>query len=228
ASHDGIGVRPLEGLVPDERLNVLVQAVRSGGGRVNTRRRADGTDSPYELNITYRDAVARPGISRSQHAARFLATQAIMLTLQGIPAVYFHSLVGSPNDIDGMLSSGQNRRINRHKYQRDDLDRAISTSGLQQDIFRGYCHLLDKRKGLPALHPAADQRLIASDVPGLLMYQRTNETSGDTLLVLANLSEQIIETPDGIFDGTRRDQLTDENVNGSVPLAPFQVRWLRS
>ncbi len=91
ASHDGIGVRPLEGIVPQQRVQRLADIVRDHGGLVNTRRNSDGSDSPYELNITYLDAIAdRRKVSAAEHSRRFLATQAIMLSMQGMPAVYFH------------------------------------------------------------------------------------------------------------------------------------------
>ncbi|MCG8585754.1 MAG: alpha-amylase family glycosyl hydrolase, partial [Pirellulales bacterium] len=95
ASHDGVGVRPLEGLVPDDRLESLVAAVKSRGGLVSTRRREDGTDVPYELNIAYVDALAPSEADEDLHARRFLSTQAVMLALRGVPALYFHSLVGA-------------------------------------------------------------------------------------------------------------------------------------
>ncbi|MEX1224278.1 MAG: alpha-amylase family glycosyl hydrolase, partial [Pirellulales bacterium] len=85
ASHDGVGVRPAEGLLPEERLHALVEEVRARGGRVNTRRRPDGSDAPYELNITYFDALGWPpddaGADESLHVRRFLTSQAIMLAL---------------------------------------------------------------------------------------------------------------------------------------------------
>ncbi|MEM9187232.1 MAG: sugar phosphorylase, partial [Planctomycetota bacterium] len=125
ASHDGIGLRPLEGLVSDERLAAIVEHARVRGGKVNMKRNPDGSESPYELNITYVDALA-PSLmnppppegegATERHARRFLSSQAVMLALRGVPAPYFHSLVGTQNDYAGVEATGQNRRINRHKY----------------------------------------------------------------------------------------------------------------
>ena len=126
ASHDGIGVRPLEGLVSPARLERLVQWVRQQGGRVSLRRQPDGSEAPYELNVTYLDALADPVRNRKLHVRRFLASQAMMLAVRGIPAVYFHSLVGTQNDLQGVAASGQARRINRRRFTRAELDDALA------------------------------------------------------------------------------------------------------
>jgi len=103
ASHDGVGVRPLEGLIGEDRFGQLVDAIRRRGGLISTKRDADGTDTPYELNISYFDALSAPEAPDPElHVRRFLASQAIMLSLRGIPGVYFHSLVGTPNDLSGV------------------------------------------------------------------------------------------------------------------------------
>ncbi|MGZ3356615.1 MAG: sugar phosphorylase, partial [Isosphaeraceae bacterium] len=127
ASHDGIGVRPLEGLLPAERIARLVDAVRQRGGLVSTRRLANGEDAPYELNTTYFDALRNPADADPQwHVRRFLASQAIMLALRGIPAVYFHSLIGTANDSGAVTATGRARSINRRKYAADELGRILA------------------------------------------------------------------------------------------------------
>lgn len=232
ASHDGVGVRPLEGLVPDERLHQLVDTVRRHGGRVNMRTRPDGSESPYELNITYLDAVAdRNEVSPAEHSRRFLATQAIMLAMQGVPAVYFHSLVGTPNDQQGVVSSGQNRRINRHKYEADELESAlVPADSLQRRVFDGYKRLLEIRRGQSAFHPAAAQDVIDLGGDGLLCLRRT-AADGATITVVANLTDQPRSVSAGDLDAGRGiDLLAQEAIDTAGPLSlrPFQVRWIAS
>lgn len=230
ASHDGIGVRPLEGIVPADRVEKLADIVRSHGGRVNTRRKPDGSDVPYELNITYLEAVAdSTTVSPAEHARRFLATQAIMLSMQGVPAVYFHSLVGSPNDVAGMEESGQNRRINRHKYERSELEAAISVPhSLQRRVFDGYRRLLEVRMAQAAFHPNASQEVLELPGDGLIGLVRTSAT-GERLAMVANLSDQ-----PRLIDATlvaaelRYDELAQQRLwnDEPIPMRPFQVRWL--
>lgn len=231
ASHDGIGVRPLEGIVPPERVERLAEIVRSQGGRVNTRRNSDGSDSPYELNITYLNAVADASkVSAAEHARRFLATQAIMLSMQGMPAIYFHSLVGSQNDIEGMEQSGQNRRINRHKYERSELEAALADKdSLSRHVFDGYRRLLETRIVQPAFHPNASQVVLDLPGDGLIGMVRKAE-SGEQLAVLANLSSEPRKVDRSVIAGElSHDELSGDSLapqDSTINLAPFQVRWL--
>ncbi len=229
ASHDGIGVRPLEGLVPEERVRRLVDTVQRHGGRVTTRRAADGADQPYELNITYLDAVAdRTRVDAAEHARRFLATQAFMLALQGVPAVYFHSLVGSPNDVAGVQVSGHNRRINRHRYQRDELEASIgSADSLPGRVTRGYRRLLETRRNLAAFHPSAPQRSIDLLGPGVVGFWRAPE-SETRLAVLANLGPQPRTVDAKRLDGVKADRISGETFQPGqpIPMLPYQVRWV--
>jgi sucrose phosphorylase len=232
ASHDGIGVRPAEGILPQERVDALVDVAKAHGGRIGMRTKPDGSQSPYELNITYLDAIAdRTKVHAAEHAQRFLATQAIMLSMAGVPAVYFHSLVGSPNDIAGVEVSGIPRRINRHKYERAELEAALSETGsLQQLVADGYRHLLRVRKQQTQFHPNASQTVLELPTDGLLGFVRQHDDQ-PALCVLANLSGETrsIDPADlpGQFD---LDVLSDESLDQNAPIAmaPYQVRWLKS
>jgi len=230
ASHDGIGVRPLEGIVSQQRVEKLAEIVRSHGGRVSTRRQSDGTDSPYELNITYLQAVADASkVEPQDHSRCFLATQAIMLALPGVPAVYFHSLVGSPNDLEAVLETGQNRRINRHKYDRQSLEAVIAQPhGLQRRVFEGYKRLLSVRIAQPAFHPRASMEVLPLDGDGLLGFVRTTGR-GERLAVIANLTHKPRVIPGGLVDeALAYDELALERIwkGDGIPMRPFQVRWL--
>ena len=230
ASHDGIGVRPLEGIIPEHRIQELVDVVKQRGGMVNTRRVADGVDRPYELNLTYLSAVTGGDSEEDwKRVKRFLATQALMLSMQGVPAVYFHSLVGSPNDYEGVRVSGQNRRINRHKYNRAELDVALAdANGTQRRVFDGYRRLLEIRTRQPAFHPSASQEVIDLPTNGMIGLRRTAE-NGETLLALINLTDRatVIES-DLIGRGTYYDEISEERIYKQQPIemSPYQVRWL--
>ena len=230
ASHDGVGVRPLEGIVSQDRVEKLAGIIRSHGGRVSTRRQSDGTDSPYELNITFLEAVADSDkVEPQDHSRCFLATQAIMLSLPGIPAVYFHSLVGSPNDLAAVDETGQNRRINRHKYDRKSLEKALAEpQGLQRRVFEGYRRLLSVRMAQPAFHPKASMEVLPLPGDGLLGFIRTTD-KGERLAVLANLTQCPRTIPGGVVDSLLAyDELALERIwqDDGIPMRPFQVRWL--
>lgn len=190
ASHDGIGVRPLEGLIAPERLQSLVDHVRDRGGRVSTKANSDGTDSPYELNITYVDAIAENGMPAELHADRFLSSQAVMLALQGIPGIYFHSLVGSQNDIEGMELWNHARRINRHKYDLIELEQALNENPLQRQIYEGYQRLLQIRTRQAAFQPDAKQQVIDTPHPTLLALMRGSDD--DSILCITNFGQESV------------------------------------
>ena len=61
ASHDGIGVTPLRGLLPESAIEELARRTLAQGGLVSYRSNPDGSQSPYELNINYFDALADLG-----------------------------------------------------------------------------------------------------------------------------------------------------------------------
>ncbi|MEM9423145.1 MAG: alpha-amylase family glycosyl hydrolase, partial [Pseudomonadota bacterium] len=119
SSHDGIGVTPAKGLLTEDEILSMANRVQALGGEVSYKTNHDGTQSPYELNINYMDALGDPSKKETTRdiSARFLASQAIMLTLQGVPGIYFHSLFGSENWIDGIAETGQKRSINREKLR---------------------------------------------------------------------------------------------------------------
>lgn len=227
ASHDGIGVRPLEGLVPDDRFDRVIEAVRARGALINTRRRPNGTDVPYELNITYVDALAPQEHGEAAddelHARRFLSSQAVMLALPGLPAVYFHSLVGSQNDYEGVRQSGINRRINRHKYEWNELHSHLEPpASLAARIHHGYCKLLKVRKSHAALHPDAPIRLFAIDNPSVLAFERVSLSEDERIVVLVNFGDDTTIDLAPLFSSANR--YCDLLVNATDVLAVGEVR----
>lgn len=229
ASHDGIGVRPLEGLVSPERVGDLVRWTRQQQGQVSTRRQSSGEDVPYELNVTYVDALADPDGDIQLHARRFLGSQAVMLGLRGTPGVYFHSLVGTQNDLAGAQVSGQPRRINRRKFERAELVSELQRSGsLQQRIFNGYRQLLAHRRSLLAFHPDAAQRTEDVDDRRVLAFRRTATDASSEVLVLWNVSGQIVQIalPPTSLGAWQRDLISDLPVDSTFRLDPYQAAWI--
>ena len=105
ASHDGIGVRPLEGILPRSEIETLVQLTRRNGGAVSFKHNSDGSQSPYELNITYLDALGG-------HPLKFLASQAIPHGSAGCARRLYSQSAGVPQ-LDGRCypdRAGQNHQ----------------------------------------------------------------------------------------------------------------------
>ena len=233
ASHDGIGVRPLEGLLPDHERDALLELMHRFGGFVSMRSNPNGSDTPYEINITWFEAMrgTRRGPDPWQ-IARFLCSQAIMLSLQGIPALYIHTLTGTLNDVEGVERSGRLRSINRRRWQLDELALLLeSPSTPTHDVFHALHRLLVQRRQEPCFHPNAPQRVIETP-PELLAIERGPLRNGRRLLALYNVT-------DGKFDlahaGDALNQaLTQYHWQPLDPLTahheetlpPYAVRWL--
>ncbi len=163
ATHDGIGMRPTEGILDAEGRQVLADLTEARGGFVATRSNPDGSESPYELNISYFDAINDPGataVDEETQVKRFLCSQAIAMALIGIPAVYIHCLLGSRNDLAGRDASGIARRINREKLDPQELEAELGDVGsLRSRVLAGMLELLDRRQSMAAFHPHASQEV---------------------------------------------------------------------
>ncbi|MEL7500209.1 MAG: alpha-amylase family glycosyl hydrolase [Planctomycetota bacterium] len=236
ASHDGIGVRPLEGLVEPSQIDELAKWVKARDGLVSMRRKPDGTDAPYELNVSYFSGLAisdneSHASTTADHVRRFMTTQGLMLSLRGIPAIYFHSLVGTPNDLDGVRESGHPRRINRHKFDQSELENQLADSASPQaKVFAEYRRLLAIRIKQPAFHPDADQVILDMQEPALLGLLRVSHEPSQTILVLANFSAQSHQVRlDSVLDREIKNDLLDQRPCESareVTIEPYGLRWL--
>ena len=230
ASHDGIGVRPLEGLVPSERIAALADRVRQLGGRVNLRRKPDGSESPYELNITYVSALNTPeGLPAEEHARKFLASQGVMLSLRGMPGIYFHSLIGTENYIEGVAQTGHNRTINRRKFDSDELRQILDDSeSLQGRIFDGYRRMLAVRVEQPAFHPDAPQTIVEHEHSSLVAFERQSLDGNQSILVVVNVSDQPVSIH---LDSLSTRELKRNLLGGPIErpdyeVSPYEVAWL--
>jgi sucrose phosphorylase len=214
ASHDGIGVVPANGILDPPDIAAIVQQVLDHGGKVNHKDTPHGP-VPYELCVTLFDALNRPNSREpaSLQIDRFIAANAILLSLQGVPGVYVHSLFGSPSDHAGLASSGINRRLNRHKFSQAELDTQLGDAGSRAArVLACYTHLLRVRASHAAFHPNAGQEILPSR--SVLHIVR-----GGSVHCLINVSAQAQQA------GPRGRDLISGKPHGGT-LAPYQVAWV--
>jgi len=227
ASHDGIGVRPLEGILPEKELESLVEIVKQNGGKVSYKKNSDGSESPYELNITYLDAMWRNTAGRDEyHAGRFLASQSIMLVLPGVPAVYIHSLLGSRNWIEGVRQTGRARTVNREKLDLNELLEELNEpASFRSQIFYQYIELVKVRKAQPAFHPNAMFEIlnIHEKVFAIKRY-----CADQTILSVTNVSEKPQRLSlSGDFPAEMKDLVSGKKIIlKDIELSPYQYIWL--
>lgn len=227
ASHDGIGLTPVKGILSTPEMDALVRNTTEHGGLVSYKQEADGSRSPYELNINFFDALSNPAQDESLElqAARFMAAQAILLSLAGIPGIYFHSLFGSRGWLDGVRQTGQNRAINREKCRYDELEKDLAdNSSLRAKVFRRYRKLLTARRSTPAFHPHGSQAIL--DVhPGVFALERISPDGKSRAWCLHNVTNRQIDCTTNQDTGT--DLLTGRSESMSeITLDPYQILWV--
>ncbi len=242
ASHDGIGLTPVRGILSEGEIDHMVDDVEALGGLVSYRVQADGSRTPYELNINYLDALARPGISGENPsfvAKRFLASQAIMLALRGVPGIYFHSLFGSRGWLEGVTVTGRARTVNREKLDLVELESALSEPDhLRHQVFTGCRRLLTARRSSPAFHPNGEQIVLFCH-KAIFALGRISPDEQVRVICLHNVTFQEhqitidLNSIPGATGSDWVDLLNKRNFfasNGQLPLKlePFEVLWLQN
>jgi glucosylglycerate phosphorylase len=228
ASHDGIGVRPLEGILPQAEIDNLIDVVKENGGKVSYKRNPDGSDSPYELNITYVDALLTPDVTKkSLYAQKFLASQSIQYALPGVPASYIHSVLGSRNWLAGVRLTQSARTINREKLQVDDvLSQLKDPETFRSQIFNRYIKMIKTRRKQPAFHPNADFEILGID-PQVFVIARHAENQ--KLYAVTNISSKPVTASLSSAGSPARmkDVITGEIFStDALNLNPYQFLWL--
>ncbi len=233
ASHDGIGVRPVEGILTPGEIEALVDRTLAHGGYVSYRANPDGTRSVYELNISYFDALSDPKGNEplDLQARRFLTSQAVMLSLAGVPGIYVHSLFGSRGDPEAVERTGQKRAINRAKFRREALEQELADpASLRHRVFYPYHHLLRVRAAHPAFHPNGPQEVLSLH-PAVFALLRTAPDGSERVLCLHNVSGTEVEVrlgPKGLPSTEHlRDLIGRKRLDsGRITLEAYQTIWL--
>ncbi|MGH1502653.1 MAG: sugar phosphorylase [Acidimicrobiales bacterium] len=189
ACHDGIGVRPTEGILDDAGRQVLVDACEAAGGRVSYRSVAGGGQSPYELNTTWFDLLSAGAADDDEAIARHVASHAVMLAMPGVAAIYVHSLFGSSNDAAGFARTGANRQLNRERF--DDLaaleGRLADPTSRAARVMAGLGELVAARRSSPAFHPIVPAE-VTSPAPGVVRITRRPTEGTPPAIWTINLS----------------------------------------
>lgn len=234
ASHDGIGLRPIEGLLQPSEVASLVSTTMQFGGRVSMRTSHDGTHTPYELNIALFDALQGTHNGADKYGLeRFLCAHAIMFAMEGIPGLYIHSLLGTTNDYERFENSQHNRAINRHRWQESKLLAAIEEKySHHHQVFKGIKQLLAVRKRQAAFHPNATQFTLHLG-EGLFGFWRQSIDRQQSIFCVYNISSQpqsltladlnLINTQEWVelISNTTLDDALQ-----TMQLAPYQTLWL--
>ena len=229
ASHDGIGLNPLRGILPETEIVSLVRDLTSEGALVSWKNNPDGTTSPYEINVTYMDALNKKEDNDEVRLQRFMLAHAILLAFPGVPAIYVQSILGSRNDTEGVKVAGYNRAINREKYAISQIETALSdTQSLRHKVYHALSRLVQLRTRQPAFHPDNPMEVLESD-NALFIIRRRSASSHDEMLCVFNLSgkEMAYTLPDNRL---YRDLIGSRIFDQAHPLTlpPWHFLWLKS
>ncbi len=230
ASHDGIGLNPARGLLPEEEIEGMVERAQRSGGLVSYKTNSDGSQSPYELNANYLDALSDPTHADGQLLGerRFMVAQAIMLGLRGVPGIYVHSLIGSRSWSEGVAITGQKRTINRQKFSREEIWPVLQNPQSPRGrIYHAYTRLLRARAAAPAFDPFGEQQVLSLH-PGALVIRR--DAGGSRVWCCQNLSQAEINLslPE---EGANWRDIIDPDAGltytpKNLTLQAYQVLWL--
>lgn len=230
ASHDGIGLRPIKEILTTEEVDYLVSTVQDHGGLVSFRTEEDGSESPYELNCSYIDALTHPDEDDQTRLKRMLLAQASVLVMPGVPGIYFHSLVGSRNYHDGVKHTGINRSINREKFHVDWLENELATQGtLAKTMLDSYKRLISIRTNEIAFNPFGTFEFLDLDKRLFIVDQHCGKDK-EHVLVVHNFSNETVylKIPDK-YTSKLYDLLSTYTVDESrdITLEPYQMMWLK-
>ncbi|HET7291400.1 MAG TPA: sugar phosphorylase [Vicinamibacteria bacterium] len=234
-SHDGIGLLGAEGILSPDEIAALVARCGRHGGLVSQRSK-DGSDVPYELNITWWSAMNRDDAGEPQalQVARFLASRAIALVLQGVPGVYLPSAFGAKNDTAAVLEGAEKRSINRKTLDETSLlallqDRASWVYAVASGLRR----LAKRRIATKAFHPNSPQSVL--DAGDAVFAVLRGEGAG-RVVALTNVTarDQVLSLDVGSLGGgvaawsdllsRRRFAVKDGRLE--TTLRPYAVVWL--
>ncbi len=235
ASHDGIGLRPLEGLVSEQNQNDLLNTLKSFGGTISNRKVNGKKEVPYEANISLFDAM-KGTISKGAdifQKERFICAHTILLALEGIPAFYIHSLLGTENAHSLTEETGHARSINRYRWEWKDLNDKLSDSKDSHSIvFEALKHLISIRKKQPAFHPNATQLTLHLG-DKVFAFWRESLDRDQSIFALHNVSDEVVRVSLNELNLISTENWHDlisgqcySDVKAEIELNPYGCLWI--
>lgn len=236
ASHDGIGLRPAEGLLSEQEITTLINTMQGFGGEISWRAANNGIKKPYEINIALFDAMQGTVKGTDEwQIPRFICAHGIMLALEGIPGIYLHSLLGTGNDYQRLQSLGYPRAINRHQWDDEALRQQLNhADSPHAEVYRQLTRLIQLRRQQPAFHPNATQYTLQLG-PALFGFWRQSHNRRQSIFCIFNISDSdqtlFISDLNLVATDTWRDLISDctmQSHTGQFVLNPYQMLWLRN
>ncbi len=230
ASHDGIGMRPTEGILNERSLNNFLKRLKKNGSKFSYRKIQNKSKKVYEANITVFDALKKSDADPNGKffLERYIAAHAIMISFEGIPAIYFNSLFGKSNDEAKYVITGNNRDINRYKWNYENITKNLKDKNSKQSIFyQNLGKLLEIKRKQKAFHPNA-KRLNINLGSKLFCFKRTSLDKKQTIISITNCSS-VDQYPKLNKKYSKWKNIINPKINSlnkSFKLKPFETMWL--
>ncbi|SCW59418.1 sucrose phosphorylase [Lachnospiraceae bacterium C10] len=175
--HDGIPLLDLKGILPEERIQKLIDIVVGRGGYVKDLHGAK--NMYYQVNATYYSALG-------EDDKKMLLARAIQMFMPGKPQVWYLDLFLGKNDHEAVKRAGVggHKEINRTNLSPEDIRERLTWPAVQEQL-----KLLKFRKECPAFGFDADFEVL---VDGSLLTM-TWENQGAKATLKANLADYSYE-----------------------------------
>jgi sucrose phosphorylase len=234
ASHDGIGLRPAEGLLDNDEIAKLTETIEGFGGKISWRTTDDGDSKPYEMNIALYDALQGTIEGKDKwNFERYVCAHSIMLALEGVPGIYIHSLIGTQNDYEKLANTHHNRSINRRRWHEGALNEALNDEQLHhKKVLDTLTSLIAIRIKQPAFHPNATQFTLHFGLQ-LFGFWRQSKDRKYSIFSISNVSNKPVSLPlselnliitETWYELISRLEITE--LTQTISLSPYQTVWI--
>ncbi len=193
SSHDGIGIRPTEGIFNKKILSNFLKRLKKNGSKFSYRKVKNKSKKVYEANITVFDALKKSDYDSNGKffLERYVSAHSIMISFEGIPALYFNSLFGKSNDEAKYIITGNNRDVNRYKWNYKNISKKLDNKNSKQSIFyQKISNLLSVKRKQKAFHPNA-ARYNMNLSSKIFSFKRVSINKEQTIICISNLSSKI-------------------------------------
>ena len=228
ASHDGIGMRPVEGYLNKDRLSKFFKRLKKNGGQLSYRKIQGSSKKVYEANITLFNAFQKTDYDRKGRyfLERYISAHAIMIGFEGIPAIYFNSIFGTSNDEHKYIISGNKRDLNRYKWNKNRLENLLKNKTSKESIYyQRIMNLIFIKKQNKAFHPNAKRENFNLGKK-IFCFKRTSLDKKQIIYNITNLSSkyQILNLNNKFKKF--KNLLGRSKISYGLKLKPYETLWL--
>jgi len=221
ASHDGIGLMPVKGILKSAEIKKMVSNTLKNEGYVSYKNNADGTKEPYEMNINYFDALYEKNIKLEDNIRKFLGAYSIAIALKGIPGIYIHSLLGSRNWNEGVKRTKINRSINREKLIYDEVKVELNNKeSLRYKVFNGMIKMLNIRKNNKEFSPLSEQEILE-------INDKVFAIKRSRFFILHNFTKESINLNLSKYFKSGINLINNTEVKDDFEIKPYEYMWIK-